>query len=524
MNLTFFNIFLFIVANTGVISSLKQNSALARIPSISKSYYFRTSGNDNNDGSLNHPFNSIAKFDSMHFHAGDKIYFHGGDVFDGGILINSSSQGTAADPIVISSYGNGDATINPENLAAFTIYNTKNIVVRNLDLEGSGRKNGNRKNGFSIINCDHIKAEALDISGFQKSGLLIYSSTNIRISGIHVHENGAAGIAVEGSHGKKESRNIQIMDCSAVDNPGDPTNLTNHSGNGIVAGHCTNLLIDHCTATDNGWDMPRIGNGPVGIWCYESDSVVIQHCLSYRNKTSVGGADGGGFDLDGGTTNSIIQYCLSYSNQGSGYCLFQYLGASPWFNNIVRFNISENDGSVSDSKAGIYIWNSSGDRDQFHNANVYNNTIYNNLEAAISYSDKCERKQFAFYNNILVGKDSLIKGNKGNDIFLGNDWWSLNEKFNADGMHDFSAWTKKYHIEMISGKLAGTNINPDFKNPGKTSLVSFPKPGSFDNYNIGENSLLRNQGLDLHWQLGIHSGNMDFNLSSVPAKGVGACF
>ena len=504
--------------------SFEFSTAGQPLPSKPNAYYFDTNGNDNNKGTKNNPWQTLNQLKKIHLFSGDAVYFQGGQTFKGTLMLDSTGSGDKDKPILISSYVDGHAKIDGGNASAVIFHFVRHVSIRNLDLEGSGRKNGNRKNGFSIINCDHIKAEALDISGFQKSGLLIYSSTNIRISGIHVHENGAAGIAVEGSHGKKESRNIQIMDCSAVDNPGDPTNLTNHSGNGIVAGHCTNLLIDHCTATDNGWDMPRIGNGPVGIWCYESDSVVIQHCLSYRNKTSVGGADGGGFDLDGGTTNSIIQYCLSYSNQGSGYCLFQYLGASPWFNNIVRFNISENDGSVSDSKAGIYVWNSSGDRDQFHNANVYNNTIYNNLEAAISYSDKCERKQFAFYNNILVGKDSLIKGNKGNDIFLGNDWWSLNEKFNADGIHDFSAWTKKYHIEMISGKLAGTNINPDFKNPGKTSLVSFPKPGSFDNYNIGENSLLRNQGLDLHWQLGIHSGNMDFNLSSVPAKGVGACF
>ena len=69
---------------------------------------------------------------------------------------------------------------------------------------------------------------------------------------------------------RRRSRNVTIVHCRADDNPGDPTNLTNHSGNGIIAGHCTNVLIDSCSATNNGWDMPRIGNGPVGIWCYEA--------------------------------------------------------------------------------------------------------------------------------------------------------------------------------------------------------------------------------------------------------------
>src|SRR5436190_17235380 len=135
--------------------------------------------------------------------------------------------------------------------------------------------------------------------------------------------------------------------CRADNNPGDPTNLTNHSGNGIVVGNCRNVLIEYCTATNNGWDMPRIGNGPVGIWPYEADSVIIQHCISYRNKTAPGAADGGGFDLDGGVTNSVIQYCLSYENEGSGYGIFQYWSAGNWKNNTLRYCISINDGKIT---------------------------------------------------------------------------------------------------------------------------------------------------------------------------------
>ena len=71
--------------------------------------------------------------------------------------------------------------------------------------------------------------------------------------------------------------------------------------------HSAQVLIEYCTATNNGWDMPRTGNGPVGIWAYESDSVLIQRCIAYRNKTQKGAADGGGFDFDGGMTNSIIR-------------------------------------------------------------------------------------------------------------------------------------------------------------------------------------------------------------------------
>ncbi|HZK62675.1 MAG TPA: right-handed parallel beta-helix repeat-containing protein [Puia sp.] len=476
-----------------------------------RGYYLSASGNDENDGSRRYPWKTIQKLNRHNVAPGDSVLFEGGKTFTGKLLIDSNSGGSERYPLLISSYGDGHAKINGGNASALVLYRTKYVTLKNLDLLGSGRKSGNTKDGLSLINCDHITLDSLDITGFQKSGFLIYSSTDILASHIYAHENGAAGIAVEAGRGKKESRNIQIRNCRAENNPGDPTNLTNHSGNGIVAGHCTNLLIERCKATNNGWDMPRIGNGPVGIWCYESDSVTIQHCLSYRNKTSVGGADGGGFDLDGGVTNSVIQYNLSYENQGSGYCIFQYWGASPWYNNVIRFNISENDGLVSDSRAGIYVWNSSGDASQFHDCLVYNNTVYNEKEAAVSYSEKSERKRFGFYNNIFVAKDSLIRGIKGEDVFLGNNWWSLKKR---------------------SGKMPGLNRNPHFTNPGNTRLTSFPQ-AMFHSYDLPSMSVLRNHGVDIHRMPELTSGNtslivkhgdIDFNGRPVPARGIGACF
>ena len=190
--------------------------------------------------------------------------------------------------------------------------------------------------------------------------------------------------------------------------------------------------------------MPRIGNGPVGIWAYEADSVIIQHCLSYKNKTSKGGADGGGFDLDGGVTHSIVQYNVSYGNWGSGYCIFQYWGASPWHDNIFRYNISENDGTVSDSQAGLYVWNSSDDEKQFHDCQVYGNIIYNDKVAALCYSEKSESMGLRFLYNVFVGKDSLMKGKDkiGDAKYWGNDWWSIDKGFSMNGVKDFEGMAK----------------------------------------------------------------------------------
>ena len=514
--LTFFSYYFIRPANL-----IMQKSEMAR----PRAYFVSASGNDENDGTRNAAFKSISRINSVHLNPGDSVLFEAGHHFNGSLILQSDSAGDSFHSIYVGSFGSGYASLEAGNASAIIIQKTNWVVLKKLKLIGSGRKKGNTHDGLLIKNSSHISADNLLITGFQKSGLLISSSEDISVTNISAFENGAAGISVEGTYAVKSSNhNIYIGHCRAENNPGDPSNLTNHSGNGIVVGSCSKVLIEYCTATNNGWDMPRIGNGPVGIWAYEADSVTIQHCLSYRNKTSAGAADGGGFDLDGGVTHSVIQYCLSYENQGAGYCIFQYLYASPWHDNIFRFNISINDGSVSDAGAGLYIWNSSRDSNQFYNSLVYNNTIYNSKVAAVSFSELSMRKGFAYYNNIFVGKDSLMKGNVGNDIFIGNDWWSLNRGFNIEGNTDFESWTRQSGKEMISGKLKGLNRAPEFLGPVNTTLTSASGLKKFDHFKLLVKSPLRFSGINLRSLYDINIGSTDFNSGTLPAGGIGASF
>jgi hypothetical protein len=483
----------------GILSAIlfTNQKCAAQRPPNSMAYYISTSGNDNNAGTKNKPFQTITKINSLNLAAGDTVCFKSGQIFKGTLLLIHGTKGTIKNPIVITSYGMGHASINAKDSCAIKVYQGDYIKIQHFTLIGSGRKAGNIRDGLILINSTNIGVNDLNISGFQKSGLRIYSSQNIIARKVFAHDNGSAGITVESQYPKRESRDIKILDCRAENNPGDPTNLTNHSGNGIVVGNCKNVLIDHCTATNNGWDMPRIGNGPVGIWAYEADSVIIQHCLSYRNKTSKGGADGGGFDLDGGVTNSIVQYCFSYENQGSGYCIFQYWGASPWHHNVFRYNISENDGTVSDSQAGLYVWNSSDDEKQFYDCDVYGNIIYNSKVAAICFSEKSESKGLRFYNNIFVGKDSIIWGkDKIGDVKYGaNNWWSIQKGFNIYRITDLKTWAVKAGKEQKEGKIIGLNIKPDFKNPGKAAITSASQLRSFTNYQLPGNSPLKKKSV-----------------------------
>ncbi|HWB27204.1 MAG TPA: right-handed parallel beta-helix repeat-containing protein [Chitinophagaceae bacterium] len=486
-------------------------------------YYISNAGSDANEGTQAAPFKTLGKLTHTHLQPGDTVYLQGGQTFDGTLFIDSAA-GTHENPVVITSSGNGRAVINGGDSNAIALYKCNFIKLVNIHCQGAGRKTGNVKDGIALNTCSNIWLNDIDVSGFQKSGVLVYDCDIVYIDHLQAHDNGFAGIAVSGDYGKHNCSNIHITHSDAFNNPGDPTNLTNHSGNGIIAGYCKKVTIEYCTATNNGWDMPRTGNGPVGIWCFEADSVTIQHCISYANKTSKGGGDGGGYDLDGGVTNSVIQYCLSYNNQGSGFGIFQYAGAGNWHDNIIRYNISENDGAVSPAQAGVFIWNSSRDTNQFKNCLFYNNVIYNVKVAAISYDKESEHAGFSFYNNIFVGADNLITGKMDGDTFTGNDWWSLHGGFDIGSNTSFIAWARQNMQEQYNGKLVGCNAKPLFSNPGNTSTVLPGNLAAFNNYQLPAGDSLRSKGVNLQAIFGINNGGKTFNGNNAPAIGMGASF
>ena len=382
-------------------------------------------GNDKFPGTPKRPLKTISEANKRLRDKPGSIYFAGGQVFKGPLVMNDI-QGTEFVPVIIGSYGKGRPVIDGGNNEAIRIKNCKNIRVNNLTLMGNGRKDGNTTNGLQLLNSTGCVVEDIHTEGFQKSGIDLYNCRGIEILKVTAHGNGFCGINVMGSH-RDSSERILIKDCKAENNAGDPTILDNHSGNGILVGVSDSVIIDHCTATNNGWDMPRLGNGPVGIWTWMSDHITIQYCISYRNRTSKGGKDGGGFDLDGGVTNSQVQYCLSYENEGAGYGLFQYPGASGWSNNVIRYCVSINDAHTTEGAGSFFIWNGSDESKQLTNCYIYNNVAYSTSAPIISYENASEHENFLFCNNIFIGTGQMLSGKNTGSRFDENIWTSTSD-------------------------------------------------------------------------------------------------
>jgi hypothetical protein len=489
--------FLILLVTGGLIQSCNNSS---------DGYYFSQSGDDNNPGTKSKPFKSLQKLNNIILKPGDKIYMQGNEIFRG--TLSLTINGTPERPVIISSYGDGMATIDGGNKDAVIIHGN-HFQLRNINVKGSGRRTGNTTNGITLVEATNGIVENIKTEGFQKSGIEVKSGNNIELKKINAVNNGFSGIHITGTN-ENRSKNILVKDCKAENNPGDPTVLDNHSGNGILAGWSDSVMIDHCTATNNGWDMPRVGNGPVGIWAYECNYLTIQYCISYRNRTSKGAKDGGGFDLDGGIKNSVIQYCLSYENEGAGYGLFQYWGASSWYNNVVRYCVSINDATTTEGSGGIFIWNGSPDSVQLADCVVHNNVVYSNHAPAIEFEPSSLNKNFSFYNNIFMGSGAIVHGPSSGEKFIGNVWWTTGNEIVFRGYKNLAEWSAATKQEKLNGIMIGKQVDPQLKGPLFTTITDPYQLHLLTGYTLLPQSSLKNAGLNLQVLFKIPWATYDF--------------
>jgi hypothetical protein len=394
-------------------------------------------GNDTNPGTLEKPLKTIERVNLLQLRAGNSVFFAGGQTFAGTLQFKGLS-GKKEKPITVGTYGKGRAIIDGGNENSIQVAICSWLQVKNLIVTGNGRLKGNTGSGVEFRKTIDCSIDSVEASGFLWSGVKAVGGKNLRITNVYAHDNGFSGINVESDgqnagglegSGGKTFRNLYIANCVADNNPGCPVVKNNHSGNGILIGGVTNGIVEHCEAMNNGWDMPREGNGPVGIWAYQSDSITIQYCYSHDNKTSEKGKDGGGFDFDGGMTNSIMQYNFSANNEGAGYGLFQYYGASVWKNNIVRNNISYNDGRKN-GEAGFLMWIAKDSPVTISNCQISENTVVNCYGHAISFEPGAY-PEFNFRNNtfVITGHSvSFVNGNYSGATFAKNQAWSTNRK------------------------------------------------------------------------------------------------
>ncbi len=494
-------------------------------PGKGSCYFVSPSGNDSNPGSRSKPWKTSGKINKTAFGPGDTILFEGGAVFAGTLIFDSLDSGVDGKVVTIGSYGTGRAIIDGAGSEGIIVRNCKFFSIRDLVVKGSGRKDGNVADGVFISYSANFNIDSLELFGFQHSGLRVHICSDVRITKVYAHDNGFAGIHVTGINSndpfKYDNSNIYIGFCVAENNPGDPTVTNNHSGNGILASSVSGGTIEYSKAFNNGWDMPWTGNGPVGIWIWDCTNFIIQHCISYDNKTRTGAGDGGGFDFDGGVSNSIIQYCLSFNNQGAGYGLFEFGATKPWENNIVRYNISLNDGIINGGSLAVWRNETGG---TMRNCEIYNNTFYNNTGRGYVIAFLNNWPGFKFRNNIFIYKNSFIPPDQKlvSELFQSNCYYSLSGDKTIAGYGNLLEWAQSTGNEKLNNSIIGLYADPGLINP-EIYLLNDPlklNPGNLSPYYLKPGSPLIDRGLDLKKLFNLDPGTKDLAGTSLP-RGAG---
>ena len=468
------------------------------LPAAATDYYVSATGNDALGGTTaGSAWRNASKANAFTFKPGDRLLFEGGKTFAGPLQLTGADGGVVSNPMVVSSYGTGRATINGGAGSGLIITGATGIRVNNLNFVGLGRKTGNKGGkGVNIGEALGVTVDQVETSGFQSAGIFFYNSTDVRLTNVYAHDNGGAGIS------SYQSNNSYVGYCRAISNPGDPTVTTNHSGSGIVLSG-KKATIEYCEAADNGFDMQQVNdNGPVGIWCYDADQVTIQYCISHNNKSPKG--DGGGFDLDGGVTNSVVQYNYAYENKNYGFVAWEYGSSIRWTGNTFRYNIS-----INNSGPGLLLGASGGQG--VNNCQVYHNLFYNTSHPAVNQYGGAITN-FYFRNNIFVGPNSasLVTTVSGLN-YQANDYWFTNGGFNVGGYNSLAAWANATGQEKVGGVLMGLNADPKLANPANYERLTDPtKLPTLTAFLLQAGSPVVDKGVNLKTAFGIDPGARDF--------------
>jgi len=513
---------------------------------LAVTYYVSPSGNDSHSGtSAQTPFRTIDKANAIDLNAGDKVLFEGGHDYHGNLLLTAEDAGTPKRPVIIGSYGSGRARIKAGNGSGVTVRNAGGVVVENLIVIGDDYRT-NVGSGIKIVNelpnnqkLEYVRVHNVEAAGFGKKKEDVFQPPNgcgifvggnasdksksgykdVRITNCVTYQNEYFGILINGywqdEPNTYANSDVYISYCKAYDNPGDPNYLVNHSGNGILMVDVDGGIIEYCEAYNNGFAC-RARFGPVGIWASVVNNVIIQYCESHHNRTG-GRADGGGFDFDGGTTNSVMQYNYSHDNDAYGYLICSFKNVPHTYNNnTIRYCISVNDDS------GISFWTDSPKEDPIRNTQIYGNTIYGSTgSATIGFWVKEGIYNTKVFNNLFVTANyqTLVAGkpDKAMATFAGNAYWSIDSEFSIAGYKSLEDWRKATRQEMLNGKPVGIVVDPKVTELGSNITVGDPtKLRTLNAYRLQKNSPLIDAGLDLRSLFGINPGKRDFYGTSIP--------
>ena len=408
-------------------------------PDGNTTYYVDAeNGNDANDGTTPETaWKTLTKASSIRkMTEGGSILLKAGCVWNGEQLEVRNAEGTAENPIVIGSYGEGAKPVingqgapwdadSKEELAAVRIYNSENIVVENLEItnwdssvSGDYTQSSKLLSGLVVENQDKgdlanvtVRNNKIhDVNGKMAGGadkaagglIVVVTGTGSNHTG--TVESKYSNLTIEGNEVYRVSHEAIYMESvwasrtlvggtssdTGYQNAGNSkwigsSNVVINSnyvhdvaGDGIVPINTTEAIVEYNlidNSADTNWNYSGNPNH-AALWTWDSDNVTFRYNEACNTSKA-------GWNLGiSGTNDSMafdfdygVQNCLyeyNYSHDNYGGFLMLCPGPGATVNNIARYNVSVNDGLYD----GAPMIRLGGGKYGSNGVQIYNNTMY----------------------------------------------------------------------------------------------------------------------------------------------------
>jgi len=436
-----------------------------------------------------------------------------------------TGYGAGAAPVIVSSCpGTDHGTAGPNSIAVL-IDGVSNLVWNGVDVSANGTTTqyGLLVQNSSYASVSNITIENSSFTGFHLdngatasySAELEFSAmplsetrgtTCARISNVNVLNDvlgGASGVRsaddnglVLGENGSSGAICSGLMDSTLPLSNFTVAGLTIFDLGGRGAASPTsksdvsamivwirNSLFEYNLSHDTSYNGAHCNGMAYVAW--QSYNNILQFNETYNNYPHDGGrpCDVGAYDIDADTASSIVQYNYSHNNAGAG--LMVYVGVEgapslPWNNNVIRYNISENDAGLpaGNSRGSITLEAAGAAPSPPATAYIYNNTVYQSSTKTTVYG-VWSVNSGNLYNNFVIANNiiGVVADTRGHNKFvslnngsanvgprmMNNAYWSVTPgTFYASGNNghavydSLSAWQA-----AVSGDEAGaTTMGP----------------------------------------------------------------
>ncbi|WP_218577515.1 galactose-binding domain-containing protein [Phytohabitans rumicis] len=441
--------------------------------------YVDCSATTNGTGTQTSPWNALSTVSAQTFAPGDRVLFKRGTTCNGRVTLHGS--GTAGSPIVADAYGTGalPRLVGDGTWSTITVYNEEYWEFHRLEITNSGTPitesdpalipESNRRRGIYIELHDYGVGDH-----YQFTNLYIHD-----VNGPRGYDNTTTGgifLHVTGTSTPTRFNDILVADNTfertdyfavthwttwrhRTELPGNTSgspyatgtwqpatnfvirnnSLADLGADGIHTHHSVGAIMEHNVV--NGHTTRDVNRCHVPIYNWNADDALIQFNEVYGG---MGTCDSTAFDFDGGNIRATLQYNYSHNNKG-GFLTICEAGTSR--DNVVRYNISQNDGDELFSLV-------CGTED---NTQIYNNTFYLRNPAytpvrIVNNTNSSGAGHAKFYNNIFYVDPTLTTSQVTYSGATGLTW-NANTFY---GLHP-------------SGEPTGTNkstANPNFTSPG----------------------------------------------------------